>query len=524
MLEYSTLGLSPRKEWWLVLNAVKSLARRMFRKAGRPAPRRERRFRPVVEGLEARECPATIDWVGGVSTAWNNSANWYVSSGTDENGVPDSDDIAYMTWSTGKYAPTISDDNYTISSMVFDANWDDGGTKRVTLADGFDLTITNNLNGGSAYFEFDLKDKHASDEPELITHDATISHGANFFSTGTAYDPKVRIGNGAAGTWTVGGDGNVLFNTDLVIRGGGAGSMAVVDINSFSSSDYSVLISPQDSVLSAESQIRMEQYSRIDLDGTSGRVAVEQVPDYASSNVIGDSAIEMVSDTAEIVRDTAGEAIFKIRVDADDGVVSLSNGSTVTFTPSGSDGGGYKLVDMVSVNVSIERGSTLKTTSSTDMYFSNCVFTVPTSAGSDGDSAYVTSTAGDVVLASCVIDLKYTGTSNYSTLEFSPAGSTDDVKMTGTTVNVNCIDGTSGVGRSKVKVNGDLDLSGGTNSIYGWGVNTGNDPDGEQFDVFEYTGGLAGAWTNATEGAGTPGTLVPTWPKWTSKKFYYQWA
>jgi hypothetical protein len=61
----------------------------------RPPPRR--RARPGLEVLEGRDCPSTVDWLGGGDGHWETPANWVAhDAGGDANRVPTAaDDVAF---------------------------------------------------------------------------------------------------------------------------------------------------------------------------------------------------------------------------------------------------------------------------------------------------------------------------------------------------------------------------------------------------------------------------------------------
>jgi hypothetical protein len=519
-------------------SALSGLTRRMLRNPRGPAPRRDRRFRPAVEGLEARECPATnaYDWIGGTSADWNTLANWSKTAGPDAAAVPDFDDDVTMKWSTGKNAPTISDGDYAVKSLTFDSTWDDGGTQTITLANGRDLTISNGLTATAAFFQFDLKDSRfvatvggvdIYDQPRLITHDATITKGAYFLSGGTATGAKLLIGNGTSATWNVSGK-SVTFDVRVELEAGG-GNPAVLSLGTFDTGERIFFRGAQ---ASGQLSARLDLWgnSRLLLDGPSGTTAIEQQADYAGNNYNGVTKIVMNISTAEIKRSAGGEITVKMAVESTAGKVTISGASTLTFSPSGTDiNTMVQLGSGGSGTVSIERGSELKSTSSSTLLIENCTITVPATAGSDGAAAIITSTAGNIYFTDCTFNLNYVNTTNYSTLELCPAGAGDKVTFgggTGNTVNVNCIDGSSTT-CSKILVNGDFELSGTNDTILGYGVNTGTDPDTEVFNVFEYTGSLSGNWDTKNEHASSPGSLWAGYPDWgtgaDAKKFRFKW-
>jgi hypothetical protein len=501
-------------------SALSGLTRRMLRDP-RPAPRRERRFRPVVEGLETRECPAAIDWVGTTSVDWNTGSNW--STGA----VPTFNDDVTMKWATGKFNPTISSADPDIKSLTFDSTWDDGGTQTITLANGRDLTVLNGLTATAAFFQFDLKDLNGSDQPQLITHDATITKGAYFLSGGTATYARVLIGNGTSATWNVSGK-SVTFDVSVDLLAGG-GNPAVLSPGTFDAGERIYVRGAQASG-QLNPKINLSSNSRLLLDGPSGTTAIEQQANYAGTNTNGLTKIVMSSPTAEIKRSAGGEITVKMAVESTAGKVTISGASTLTFSPSGTDTNSLVSLGLAgSGTVSIERGSELKSTSSTTLLIEQCTIEVPATAGSNGAAAIITSTAGDIYFTNCTFNLNYVGTTNYSTLELCPAGSGDKVTFSGgdgTKVNVNCIDGSSTT-CSKILVNGNFELSGTGDTILGYGVNTGTDPDTEVFNVFEYTGSLTGNWDTKNEYNLSPGNLSAGFPDWgtgaDAKKFRFKW-
>lgn len=123
---------------WLQGHGPRSTRRR---RPAQPRVAAARLVAPTIEAFETRTLLAAFSWTGATNSDWDTSANWNLTSGTDGDGVPDSDDD--VTYSSGTNSPVLPG-NREIGSLA-----GSNGTQTIDLQT-FTLTVGATITSGSS--------------------------------------------------------------------------------------------------------------------------------------------------------------------------------------------------------------------------------------------------------------------------------------------------------------------------------------------------------------------------------------
>lgn len=123
---------------WLQSHRLRTLRRR---RQVAPCAVAARHVARTIEAFETRTLLAAFSWTGVTSSDWDTSGNWNLTSGTDGDGVPDSDDD--VTYSSGTNSPVLPG-HREIGSLT-----GSNGTQTIDLQ-SFTLTVGATITSGTS--------------------------------------------------------------------------------------------------------------------------------------------------------------------------------------------------------------------------------------------------------------------------------------------------------------------------------------------------------------------------------------